>query len=41
MNYSKFIDHTNLKQDATKEMITKLCEEAKANDFASVCVILT
>lgn len=38
MNYSKFIDHTNLKQDATKEMIAKLCEEAKANDFASVCV---
>ena len=38
MNYSKFIDHTNLKQDATKKDIIKLCEEAKQYDFASVCV---
>lgn len=38
MNYSKYIDHTNLKQDATKEAIVKLCEEAKEHDFASVCV---
>lgn len=35
---SKFIDHTILKPDATKEMIKKLCEEAKEYKFASVCV---
>jgi len=38
MNYNKFIDHTALKADTTKEMITKLCEEAKEYNFASVCV---
>lgn len=38
MNYNKYIDHTNLKQDATKDSIVKLCEEAKEYDFASVCV---
>lgn len=35
---NKLIDHTLLKADATKEKITKLCEEAKQYDFASVCV---
>lgn len=38
MKLSKYIDHTNLKQDATNEEIVKLCDEAIANDFASVCV---
>lgn len=38
MNYNKFIDHTALKPDTTKEVITKLCEEAKQYNFASVCV---
>lgn len=38
MNYNKFIDHTALKPDTKKETITKLCEEAKQYDFASVCV---
>ena len=38
MEYNKFIDHTNLKQDATKEDIKKLCEEAISYDFMSVCV---
>lgn len=38
MNYNKFIDHTNLKQDAKKADIQKLCDEAKEYDFASVCV---
>ncbi|MCQ2815525.1 MAG: deoxyribose-phosphate aldolase [Bacilli bacterium] len=38
MNYNKLIDHTLLKQDATPEMIVKLCEEAKEFDFMSVCV---
>ncbi len=32
------IDHTLLKPQATREEITKLCEEAKAHGFASVCV---
>lgn len=35
---NKFIDHTLLKADATLDKITKLCEEAKEYDFASVCV---
>ena len=38
MKRSKYIDHTMLKADATEAMITKLCEEAKEYDFASVCV---
>ncbi|RPK15797.1 deoxyribose-phosphate aldolase [Priestia endophytica] len=35
---AKMIDHTLLKADAKKEEIEKLCEEAKAHQFASVCV---
>jgi deoxyribose-phosphate aldolase len=35
---SKYIDHTNLKPFATRADIEKLCQEAKINDFASVCV---
>ena len=38
MNISKYIDHTNLKPNATKNDIEKLCNEAKLNGFASVCV---
>ena len=38
MNYNKFIDHTALKADTQKAVITKLCQEAKDYDFASVCV---
>lgn len=38
MKLSKYIDHTLLKADATKEQIVKLCAEAKEKDFASVCV---
>lgn len=38
MNYNKMIDHTILKADATKEMVTKIVNEAKEYDFASVCV---
>ncbi|WP_342598431.1 deoxyribose-phosphate aldolase [Psychrobacillus sp. FSL H8-0483] len=37
-NIAALIDHTLLKQDATKKQIEKLCEEAKTNIFASVCV---
>ncbi|MBW8348162.1 deoxyribose-phosphate aldolase [Bacillus sp. IITD106] len=37
-NIARYIDHTLLKADATKENITTLCEEAKKYHFASVCV---
>ena len=33
-----FIDHTLLKQNATKDQILQLCAEAKQYQFASVCV---
>ena len=32
------IDHTLLKPDATRAEIVKVCEEARAHSFASVCV---
>lgn len=35
---TKFFDHTILKADATEAQVAKICEEALANDFASVCV---
>ncbi len=35
---AKYIDHTNLKPNAKKEDIQKLCEEAKQYGFASVCI---
>jgi deoxyribose-phosphate aldolase len=35
---NKYIDHTLLKQNATRQQIITLCEEAKTYDFASVCV---
>ena len=38
MKINKYIDHTNLKPVATEADITKLCEEAKKYDFASVCI---
>lgn len=38
MELNKFIDHTLLRADATKEEILKLCSEAKQYHFASVCV---
>lgn len=38
MEINRMIDHTLLKQDASKEAIIKLCEEAKKYHFASVCV---
>lgn len=37
-NIAKFIDHTNLRADATEEDIKKLCQEAKQYGFRSVCV---
>ena len=38
MKLNKFIDHTLLKANASKEEIDKLIEEAKSYDFMSVCV---
>lgn len=38
MNLAKYVDHTLLKQDATRDQIKQLCEEAAEYVFASVCV---
>ena len=38
MEINKYIDHTNLKMDATSEDIAKLCQEAIEYDFYAVCV---
>lgn len=35
---ASFIDHTLLKPEATPQQIEKLCEEARQNEFASVCI---
>ena len=34
----KYIEHTLLKQDATKDMLIKLFKEAKENNFLGVCI---
>jgi len=36
--FHKFIDHTVLKPDTSRAQIITLCAEARAYDFASVCV---
>ena len=38
MKLNKFIDHTLLKQNSRESQIVELCEQAKAFDFATVCV---
>lgn len=38
MDLAKYIDHTLLKPEATREQVKTLCEEAAEHDFASVCV---
>ena len=38
MDIAKYVDHTNLKPDAKREDIKRLCQEAKENGFYSVCV---
>jgi deoxyribose-phosphate aldolase len=35
---AKFIDHTLLKAEASREQIEQLCQEAKTYEFATVCV---
>ncbi|MFZ7945451.1 MULTISPECIES: deoxyribose-phosphate aldolase [Bacillaceae] len=37
-NVAAMIDHTLLKPEATREQIQTLCQEAKENNFFSVCV---
>ncbi len=37
-NLSQYIEHTLLKQDATKEELTKLFDEAKKHNFKGICV---
>ena len=38
MQLNKYIEHTLLKQDATKNELVKLLDEAKENSFIGVCV---
>ena len=38
MELNRYIDHTLLKADATKDRIIKLCNEAKEHYFRTVCV---
>ena len=38
MDLAKYIEHTLLKQDATKEDLQKLLQEAKTYNFKGVCV---
>ena len=37
-SYAKYIDHTVLKPDTTREILARFCSEAKEYGFASVCV---
>lgn len=38
MNVAKYIDHTLLKPDSTREQIDKILEEAKKYQFKSLCI---
>jgi deoxyribose-phosphate aldolase len=38
MKLNRYIDHTLLKADASAAQIEKLCQEAKENEFFSVCI---
>lgn len=38
VNLAKYIDHTILKPDVTDQDVIKICDEAKAHHFFSVCV---
>lgn len=38
MELTKYIDHTNLNKEATREDIIKLCQEATCYKFTSVCI---
>lgn len=38
MNYAKYIDHTLLKPESTREQIDKIISEAKKYQFKSICI---
>lgn len=38
MNYAKFIDHTLLKPESTRQQIDQIIDEAKEYNFKSICV---
>lgn len=38
MKYAKYFDHTILSPEASAAEVDRICDEALANDFASVCV---
>lgn len=38
LSIARYIDHTLLKPEATRDQVTQLCLEAKKYNFASVCV---
>ena len=38
LEINRFIDHTLLKPDATREAIVQLCSQARQYDFFSVCI---
>lgn len=38
MNYAKFIDHTLLKPESTRQQIDQIINEAKEYNFKSICV---
>lgn len=38
ISYAKYMDHTVLKADTTKDTLKRFCDEAKEYGFASVCV---
>jgi len=38
MSIAKYIDHTVLKPDTTKDAVIKVCDEAKEYGFFSVCI---
>lgn len=37
-SYAKYMDHTVLKPETTRETVKRFCEEAKQYHFASVCI---
>ena len=37
-DYAKYMDHTVLKADTTRETVKRFCDEARQYHFASVCV---
>ncbi len=37
-SFAKYFDHTNLKPDATREQITRLCRQARDWEFQTVCI---